>query len=237
MLQIITAWVRIREEWCYTYVCLTCKNEAEYMLVVKAEKASSVIPGSFASPETIAQIMTQKFVMGSLLYRQKQEIERMSVHLSRQTVSNWILRAELGWLKPVYECMHRELVKWQMLYADETTLQILREPGESARTDRICAYTERAVIRTGALCSMSISRTQKRSSQRSSQRILPAICIRTGIRVNIPCWKGSEWLVTGRIHAAALTRCSKCCQLRCAIPRRFINDGHIAISCLPLRTN
>ena len=59
----------------------------------------------------------------------------MGVHLSRQTMSNWILRAAEDWLKPVYECLHRELVKRQVLHADETTLQVLHEPGKSTHTD------------------------------------------------------------------------------------------------------
>ena len=37
-------------------------------------KEKIIIPGSFATPEAIAHIMTQKFVMGSPLYRQEQEI-------------------------------------------------------------------------------------------------------------------------------------------------------------------
>ena len=39
---------------------------------MKAPKEPSVIPGSFASPEAIAHIMSQKFVMTSPLYRQEQ---------------------------------------------------------------------------------------------------------------------------------------------------------------------
>ena len=134
-LQIIPAQVRIREDWYYTYACQKCKLVAEHTPVVKAAKEPAVIPGSFASPEAIAQIMTQKFVMGSPLYRQEQELERMGVHLSRQTMSGWILRAAQDWLKPVYECLHRELVQRQVLHADETTLQVLHEPGKSAHTD------------------------------------------------------------------------------------------------------
>lgn len=98
-LQIIPAQVHIH--WYYTYACQTCKNEAEHTPVVKVAKKPALIPGSFASPEAIAQIMTQKFVMGSPLYQQ--ELERMGVHLSRQTMSNWIMRAAEDWLKPVYE--------------------------------------------------------------------------------------------------------------------------------------
>ena len=134
-LQIIPAQVRIHEDWYYTYACQKCKLVAENTPVVKAKKNPAVIPGSFASPEAIAQIMTQKFVMGSPLYRQEQALERMGVHLSRQTMSSWILRAAQDWLKPVYECLHRELVQRQVLHADETTLQVLHEPGKSAHTD------------------------------------------------------------------------------------------------------
>lgn len=74
---------------------------------MKAEKNPTVIPGSFASPEANVQITTQKYVMGSPLYRQTQELERTGVHLFRQTMSNWILRAAENWLKPVYECLHK----------------------------------------------------------------------------------------------------------------------------------
>ena len=93
-----------------------------------------MIPGSYASPEAIAHIMVQKFVMGSPLYRQEQEWSRAGVKLSRQTMSNWILRAAEDWLRPVYDQLHRELVGREVLHADETTLQVLREPGKSAQS-------------------------------------------------------------------------------------------------------
>jgi len=86
--------------------------------VVKAEKTPAVIPGSFASPEAVAHIMVQKFCMGSPLYRQEQEWDRQGVKLSRQTMSNWILRAAEDWLKPVYDELHRRLVRQQVLHAD-----------------------------------------------------------------------------------------------------------------------
>lgn len=57
-LQIIPAQVRIREDWYYTYACQKCKLVAENTPVVKAKKNPAVIPGSFASPKAIAQIMT-----------------------------------------------------------------------------------------------------------------------------------------------------------------------------------
>ena len=49
-------------------------------------------------------------------------------------MSNWTLRASDDWLRPVYEAMHRRLVREEVLHADETTLQVLKEPGKSAQS-------------------------------------------------------------------------------------------------------
>ena len=64
----------VREDIYYTYACQTCNKDNTETPVVKTPKEKSIIPGSFATPEAIAHIMTQKFVMGSPLYRQEQEI-------------------------------------------------------------------------------------------------------------------------------------------------------------------
>ena len=133
-LVMIPAQIKIREDWYYTYACKRCKEENIETPVVRAERDVPVISGSYASAEAIAHIMTQKFVMGSPLYRQEQEWNRQGVKLSRQTMSNWILRAAEDWLKPVYGELHKRLVQRDVLHADETTLQVLREPGKSAQS-------------------------------------------------------------------------------------------------------
>jgi transposase len=125
---------KIREDWYFSYACGSCKAEADETPVVKTPKDKPVISGSFASPEAIAHIMTQKFVMYAPLYRQEQEYNRSGVMLSRQTMSSWILKASEDWLKPVYDELHRQLVQRSVLHADESTLQVLREPGKSAQS-------------------------------------------------------------------------------------------------------
>ena len=137
-MKIIPAQTIVQEDIYYTYACKRCSESADEGCetpVVKAPREKSIIPGSFATPEAIAHIMTQKFVMGSPLYRQEQEINRKGIHLSRQTMSNWILRAAEDYLAPVYEQLHRELLKRDVLHADETTLQVLHEPGKKPQTD------------------------------------------------------------------------------------------------------
>ena len=134
-LEIIPAQMVVREDIYYTYACQTCNKEDTETPVVKTPKEKSIIPGSFATPEAIAHIMTQKFVMGGPLYRQEQEMNRKGIHLSRQTMSNWILKATEDYLTPVYKQLHRELLKRDVLHADETTLQVLHEPGKKPQSD------------------------------------------------------------------------------------------------------
>lgn len=132
-LMILPAPMFVREERFYTYACRKCEKENDHT-PMKQARVPAVLPGSFASPEAIAHIMTQKFVMHSPLYRQSQEMQRSGVKLTRQTMSNWILRASEDWLKPIYDELHKQLVKSSVLHADETTLQVLHETGKPAQS-------------------------------------------------------------------------------------------------------
>ena len=134
-LEIVPAQTIVREDIYYTYACQTCNEEDIETPVVKAPREKNIIPGSFATPEAIAHIMTQKFVMGSPLYRQEQELNRKGIQLSRQTMSNWILKATADYLTPVYAQLHKELLKRDVLHADETTLQVLHEPGKKPQSE------------------------------------------------------------------------------------------------------
>ena len=151
-LKIVPAQYIVREDIYYTYACPNCNREDIETPVVKAPREKNIIPGSFATPEAIAYIMTQKFVMGSPLYRQEQEINRQGIQLSRQTMSNWILTATEDYLVPVYQRLHEELLKREVLHADETTLQVLHEPGKAPQSDsfmwlyRTSGDTEKPIV-------------------------------------------------------------------------------------------
>ena len=133
-LVIIPAQVKIREHIYKVYACRDCEKDECGVPIVKAPIDDAVIKGSFASPEIIAQLMTQKFVMGVPLYRQEQEWNRRGLQLSRQTMSNWLIRATEDWLEPMYDMLHEILCTYNVLHADETTLQVLREPGKTAQS-------------------------------------------------------------------------------------------------------
>ena len=133
-LKIIPARFVVEESHVHKYACKHCQEQDISTPVKAAQVEPPVIKGSIATAEAIAHIMTQKYVMYSPLYRQEQEYQRAGVPLSRQTMSNWLLKAASDWLQPVYERMKAELLKQDVLHADETTLQVLHEPGKKAQS-------------------------------------------------------------------------------------------------------
>jgi len=112
----------------YVYACRQCEREGTKSTIVAAPMPKSVLPGSLASPSSMAYIMSQKYVEGMPLYRQEQYLARFGVELSRQTMANWMVKGAELWLSPLYGRMHEHLLMQEILHADETTVQVLREP-------------------------------------------------------------------------------------------------------------
>lgn len=117
----------------HKYACRCCQKEETTTPIVTATMPKPAFPNSLASPSVVAHIMTQKFVMGLPLYRQEQQFEREDFDLSRQTMANWMIKGA-DWLKVIYDRMHQILLGKDILHADETTLQVLKEEGRAAQT-------------------------------------------------------------------------------------------------------
>jgi Transposase and inactivated derivatives len=129
---VIPAEVKVREEVRYVYGCRTCEREAIETPIVTALGPKPVQAGSLASPSMVAYIMCQKYVESMPLYRQEQQFARYGVELSRQTLANWMLHSANTWLSILYDRMKTHLLAQDIAYADETTFQVLREPGRAA---------------------------------------------------------------------------------------------------------
>ena len=90
---------------------------------------------SLASPATVADVMTQKYVDGIPLYRQEKIWKREGVELSRATLANWVIEVSKRWLRPLYRLMRRQLPELDVIHADETVVQVLKENGKPATSE------------------------------------------------------------------------------------------------------
>lgn len=133
-IEVIPAQVNLVKHVRYVYACRRCEREDTKTPIVTAPMPAPVLPGSIVSPSAMAHIMTQKYVDGMPLYRQEQQLSRLGIELSRQTLANWMIQGSERWLQVIYDRMHKHLLQKDILHADETTLQVLREPGRSAES-------------------------------------------------------------------------------------------------------
>ncbi len=116
-------------------VCGNCEENEISIPVITASMPKRTLPGSIASAATIAYVMIQKYMFGVTLYRQETYWKQLDIEISRQTMANWLILASTRWLSIIFEQMHRLLLQHDIIHADETTLQILHEPGRPASSE------------------------------------------------------------------------------------------------------
>jgi len=133
-LAVIPEVVKAVEHVRYVYVCDRCEKEEITTPIRTASMPTPMAPGSLASPSIVAYIMSQKYADSLPLYRQEAHFLRMGIELSRQTMANWLMSASESWLTPLYRYLHADLLRRDILHADETSLQVLKEPGRAAQT-------------------------------------------------------------------------------------------------------
>lgn len=134
-IKIIPAKVVIVEHVQNIYSCRNCEKTAVATPIIKASAPQPLIKGSLVSASAVAHIMVQKYVNSVPLYRQEQELLTQGISLSRQNMSNWLISSTQDYLKLLYEHMKQELNKREILHADETVLEVLKEPGRKANTN------------------------------------------------------------------------------------------------------
>lgn len=133
--EVIPAQIKAVEHVQTVYGCRNCEQNSgsDSLPMIKSDVPASVIPGSgIVSPSLLAFIMCNKYVLALPLYRQEQELQRIGIHISRQTMANWIIFAAVRWLEPVYDLLRADLLRNKILHADETTVQVVRENGRKA---------------------------------------------------------------------------------------------------------
>ena len=116
------------------YACRHCEQNETNTPIVVAPKPNPALPGSLASASTIAYVIAEKYVKGVPLHRQEQTWKQMGVEISRQTMANWIIQSSDRWFSIIYEHMKDALVIRDILHADETSVQVLKEPNRPAES-------------------------------------------------------------------------------------------------------
>ena len=132
-IDIVPASVRVLRRIRKKYACRHCQLHALHTPVVAAPVPETAFPNSLASSGAVAHILCQKYAEGMPLYRQEAALKRLGCHLPRQTLANWML-VGAGWLDTLLARLVHHLKRRDIACADETEMQVLKEPGRAAET-------------------------------------------------------------------------------------------------------
>jgi transposase len=133
-LDIIPAKIQVIRHIRPKYACPACEGVQDDGPTVKiAPVHPQIIPKSIVSPGLLAHILTGKFIDHVPFYRQERQLVRLGVDVSRTSMCRWAMQAASA-CQPLLNLLNDELRAASFVNIDETTVQVLHEPGRSPTT-------------------------------------------------------------------------------------------------------
>jgi transposase len=127
-LDIVPQQIRVIEHQRVKYACPCCDGG------IKTTPAPArLIPKGLLTESALAWCITAKYQDGMPLYRQAGLLHRFGGDLSRATLAGSVVRAGKA-VQPVINLLRDHLLDASVLYGDETTVQVLKEPGRAAQS-------------------------------------------------------------------------------------------------------
>lgn len=127
-LEIIPAKIYVIKHVRRKYACRDCEET-----IKTAPLKKQPIPRSIAAPGLLAHTLIAKYQDHLPLYRQEKMLTRIGVDIPRATLSLWVIKsAKL--LEPLVKLAEAIIQNHDVAWADETRIQVLKEPGRKAKT-------------------------------------------------------------------------------------------------------
>lgn len=131
----------VRKYYCMTYADPDAEALTGTADIRRPDPPAPLLPHSYASASVVTDIIVKKYADALPLYRQEQMWKRLGVELKRNTMAHWIVLTAETYLKPFSDAFLSELLRQAVIHADETVLQVNKEPGREATAEsRIWAY-------------------------------------------------------------------------------------------------
>jgi transposase len=127
-LDIVPQQVRVIQHQRVKYACPCCDES------IKVTPAPArIIPKGLLTASALAWVVSSKYMDALPLYRQAALLGRFGGDLSRATLAASIVKVG-GAVQPIINLLRDHLLEAELIHADETTLQVLKEPGRAAQT-------------------------------------------------------------------------------------------------------
>jgi transposase len=127
-LDIIPQQVRVIQHQRVKYACPCCDQG------IKVTPAPArIIPKGLLTESALAWVATSKYQDALPLYRQAALLSRFGGDLSRNTLAASMVRVGEA-IQPIINLLRNHLLESDLVFGDETVIQVLKEPGRAAQT-------------------------------------------------------------------------------------------------------
>jgi len=130
-LQFIPAQLKVLEIWQEKAVFERDGQE----VIVAAQRPVHPLGKCIATTSLLAYLITAKYADGLPLYRLEQMLKRLGHEVSRTSMAHWIIRLEEVF-RPLIHLIREVQNSGCYLQADETRIQVLKEDGRTAQSDK-----------------------------------------------------------------------------------------------------
>jgi len=134
-LDIMPAKVRVLEYMQEKAVFVDRVEGEKQRRVKTAQMPKSPIAGAMGSISLMCFVLIAKYADGLPLYRQEGILSRYGGEISRATLAHWMM-ALAKQLQPLINLMREHQQRGAVIQADETRVQVLKEPGRPATSDK-----------------------------------------------------------------------------------------------------
>ncbi|MDB0573789.1 IS66 family transposase [Ralstonia solanacearum] len=127
-LDIVPQQIRVIQHQRVKYACPCCDGG------IKTTPAPArIIPKGLLTESALAWCITSKYQDGLPLYRQAALLHRFGGDLSRSTLAASVVRVGQA-VQPLINLLRDHLLDAEVVYGDETPVQVLKEPGRAAQS-------------------------------------------------------------------------------------------------------
>jgi transposase len=127
-MHVIPEQVRVLQHHRIKYACPCCDLSLKV-----APTPARIIPRGLLTEEAQAWVITGKYQFGMPLYRTAALLRRFGGDLASNTLAAGVVRIGQA-VQPIINLLRDHLLDSDLIYGDETTVQVLKEPGRKAQT-------------------------------------------------------------------------------------------------------
>ena len=108
----------------HVHVYASKKNDGT---IIRADRPADLFRNSIATSSLVSAIITAKYSSHTPLERQSTAFKNDGIKLETNTLANWVILSSEYYLSLIYEALHKDLYRSNVIHADETPCRVVRD--------------------------------------------------------------------------------------------------------------